>query len=181
MWLELDQISNQSWTRFSWSKIWSALVQRGLRVLLKHWNNVNWIPFPVPRMTHISLRVNCSEVMQVSYHRNLEAHSCSLVINLPKDRQDDAWMDGLMDKKMDGWTNGWMDRWTEWVSRVEHPAWHKTGHFWEESFQAITCNWYWQLNSKQTRKNTSKNTQRSNKNKLILGKKKHANTQITRY
>jgi len=49
------------------------------------------------------------------------------------------------------------------VSRILRPVRHITGHFGDQSFQAITCTGT--DNSKQTRENTQKDTK-----KLALGK-----------
>jgi len=54
------------------------------------------------------------------------------------------------------------------VSRVLHPAQHITGHFRDESFQAITCTGT--NNSKQTGENTPKTQKNTKINKLALGK-----------
>jgi len=59
------------------------------------------------------------------------------------------------------------------VSRVLRPARHITGHFRDESLQAITCTGT--DNSKQTGGNTSK-SQKYKINKLALVSKTHKNT-----
>jgi len=52
----------------------------------------------------------------------------------------------------------------EWVSRVLRPTRHITGHFGDESFQAITCT------GTDNTKQTAENTPKTQKNKLALGK-----------